>query len=557
MINMMYLVLLALLALNVSAEILNAFVIIKNKLNVSAQNALANSNTFMNGMKEEIKDEMENEKKMKNAGLIDTLDIIKARTSKMIDELDRHIGIMGDSIAGRDPETGKLLSIDQTETNYQYWMGQGDEEEANDGRGSGKAFGLRNNLNDYAKFIVDIYNINLSDSARATGALKAEEEYIAVDPSTDITHGGEAKSWESFTFEGPVIANMATLEAIKLDVYEKEKKLLDLLNGRLGIATFKADKVIAINAPTATIVPAGLQFQTRLFVAMSSSQLKPRFNGSGSIEVEDGGNVAVMTVGANGGNIPKGKNEGVQNYSATISVPKATGGNEILKVDGSFTVRRPEIVITSAAVQNLYRNCGNDVNIDVPALGDQYNPKISATSATVIPSQKSKKKFRIVPTGKASVVTVSSITGGKTVKIGDVNYKVIKPPKPTINMAVNGKTYNGSSMVPKTSRVALRLEPDDDFKSALPQDARYGITSIDVLAQLSLGPPTKVNGVNANGQDATKAISVSLGTKVRQARAGTKVYIRINQIYRKNFQGKSIPDKRFSEVERTLSLVVK
>ena len=57
-------------------------------------------------------------------------------------------------------------------------------------------------------------------------------------------------------------------------------------------------------------------------------------------------------------------------------------------------------------------------------------------------------------------------------------------------MAVNGKVTSGSTPVSKNSKVQIRLEPDADFKSALPADANYGITSIDVLAQLSLGPPT-------------------------------------------------------------------
>ena len=557
MINMMYLVLLALLALNVSAEILNAFENIKDKLNKSAQNALSNSETFLKSMKEEINKEMEVEKKMDNKGLLDTLDQIKGETSGMIALLNKHIDEMTE-IAGKDPETGKLLKKDETEKNIQYWMGNGREQEANEGRGSAEAYKLHQELDDYVKYIVDLHNSQIKGAENQDQMLSFEKEKMTNDPDKEASDSKEAKKWEYFTFEGPVIANMATLEAMKLDIYEKEKLLLDILNSRLGVATFKADKVVAINAPTATIVPAGLQFETKLFVAMSSSQIQPKFSsGNGSIMQEPGSSVATLTIPASGGVIPNGKNEGTQSYKASIQVPKATGGFETLEVDGQFTVRKPEIVVTSAAIQVLYRDCGNDVNIDVPALGDQYNPKISGTQADVIPSRTTPKKFRIVPSGKTCKVTVNSVTNGQTIKIGDIDYKVINPPKPTINMAVNGQTYNGSAMVPKTSRVALRLEPDDDFQSALPEDAKYGISSIDVLAQLSLGPPTTVNQVNTAGGDATKPIQVALGTKVRQARVGTKVYVRINDIYRVNFKNHRVPDRRFSEVERTLSLVVK
>ncbi len=123
-------------------------------------------------------------------------------------------------------------------------------------------------------------------------------------------------------------------------------------------------------------------------------------------------------------------------------------------------------------------------------------------------------------------------------------------------MSFNGKRTSGATPVSKYSRVQIKVVPDPEFKAALPDDAKYGVTSVDVLAGLSLGPPTKVNAVKG-GLCHSKPINVSLGAKVRSAPPNTKVYIRINEIYRKNFQNKNLPDKRFSEAERMLSIVVK
>jgi hypothetical protein len=133
---------------------------------------------------------------------------------------------------------------------------------------------------------------------------------------------------------------------------------------------------------------------------------------------------------------------------------------------------------------------------------------------------------------------------------------VVQPPKPTIELSINGKTNSGVVPVSANSRVQVRVVPDADFKANLPDDARYTISSIDVLAQLSLGPPVKVNALNTNGKDATQAIMVSLGTQVRNARRGTKVYIRINDIYRHNFQNKRVPQP-LGEAERMLSIVLR
>lgn len=541
MINMMYLVLLALLAMNVSKEILDSFEILKEKLYSSAQAANANTDAQIESMKAEIVDEMENQGKMTNKGLIDTLDIIRTQSQALITQLNAHMDSMV-SIAGVDEETGEIEKKDELEVNYNYWMGSNDQ--ADGGRGNGKAYQLREGFDEYYKFITDIYNANAN-----------EENQIELEELED-TEGqdGEKKSWELYTFEAPVIANMAMLEALKVDVYEKEKELLDLLNQRLGVATFKADKVVAIDAPEATIVPAGLQFRTRLIVAMSSSQLQPKFSGSGSLENNEDGS-ATMTVAASGSVIPRGKSEGTQSYTANIQVPKATGGYETLPVEGQFTVRRPEIVVTSEAIQILYQACGNDVRIDVPALGDQYNPRVSINGGgEIIQSPRDKKVFRIVPTGRGAEVVVNTLTNGQNINIGTVTYKVIRPPKPVIGVYVGGRPYDGAGFVPKRGAIGIKIEPNSDFAAALPQDARYAVSGATVLAQLSLGPPKTVNRVGAQN-NAVAGFSVPLGREVGQARAGTTVFVRVEDIYRVNYAGRRVKEP-FSELERTIKFNV-
>jgi hypothetical protein len=227
---------------------------------------------------------------------------------------------------------------------------------------------------------------------------------------------------------------------MKIEVYNQQKMLLDHLNQRLGaIPIFKADKVVGMEAPVSTVVTAGMSYETKLFAVLTSSQLKPKFSASTGKLTEDPANgTAKLVIPASASVIPKDQNQGTISYSATIDVPKATGGFERVPISGKFTVRKPEIVITSAAVQNLYRACGNTINIDVPALGDLYNPVITASGAEVQGSQQSKKKWLIVPSGDKCAINVKSNTNGQTIDVGTVDYKVIEPPKPTIMMKVNG-----------------------------------------------------------------------------------------------------------------------
>ena len=527
MINMMYLVLLALLALNVSKEILNSFETIKKKLNGSAMLANENANNMREAMIEEIKKEEKNQGKKDNLGLIDTLGNISSLTSEMIATIDAHIVKMED-IAGIDPETGSYISKDEMEENYQYWMGPLDD--SNKGRGNGEASKLHDDLNAFFQELAKIEKEIVSEENKAN--VKAREVQARI-PGQD----GSNKSWEIYNFDAPVVANMTFLESLKLDVYEEQKKLMDVLEGRLGKVVFQADKVLGFSAPISSVVPAGVPFETKLFVALTSSQIQPKFSaGAGSISLEEGGNVGKLTIPTSG-NFPG--NESKRKFTATITVPKATGGFETIPVESEYVVRKPGVTITSAAVQNLYRECANDLNISSPALGTYYNPRVAVTNGTVTPNQSDKEKFRIIPTGRTCDVKVDNVINGRASTIDVIKFSVINPPKPSINMRVDGREISGPTPMRKSSRIEVRLEPDGEFKAQLPQDAKYGITKYTVKAQQGLGSPQTIHSGTISGE-ASAPKRLSLGGRVSSLRPGTNIYIELEGIYRVNFQNKRI-----------------
>lgn len=547
MINMMYLVLLAMLALNVRVEVLDAFESLRIRLMDSSQLANENDQDFVQSMKAAIDEEVERHKKMTNAGLKDTLDQIRGKTQATIASINAHI-LKLEEMGEFDEEEGTYKRKDEMEKNFQYWMGT--NEEAANGRGNGEAFDLRNELDEYATYIADIYNSQVKgDSLKITPELTQNPVKKKDDPKN--------LSWERNTLEGPLISNLATLEALKIDVYRQEKKLLDLLNQRLGVFKIVADKVIAVNSPVATIVPAGLPFQTRLAVALSSSTIQPKYySPAGNIVGENSGTTALLSIPANGALIPDGKSEAIQRYTATIEVPTAFGEAERLTVTDEFIVRRPEVVVSSATVQNLYRKCGNAINIDVPALGDYYTPVVTASNATIKQSTASPKRFLIMPNGNQSVVNVSSRTNGQTIHIGKVKYRVITPPKPRLELKINGQPYQGIRTVSPNSRMTIRVIPDREFLASLPDDARYRIKTLEVRLKDRIGPPRLIGTVDISGSDATRAIPVRLTSEVRQARRGSTLIIQVKGISRKNFKNELIPVPGISAYESSMAVIL-
>lgn len=576
MINMMYLVLTALLALNVSAEILSAFETIKQQLNYSSQNAESSATGAIKVMKAKVDEEVAKGQK-DNAGVKDSLDIVHNMTKDLItyiDGLDKSLLAM-DGV--QDPKTGEILRKDETELNHNFFMGAGGGEEQNGGRGAGKAFELRNKINAYYKTLMDIHNAGTTVD---TAKWKAAEFSIQDQKAED----GQAVTWEKHTFHGPIVANFAMLEALKADIYQKENKLLNDYAARLGMKPReikevppptppvvkepepvkppdpvvtpkdpkKADvkcldgEASLIIAPVSEVVVAGMQYKAKLIVGVTSKEAFKYTTTSGSIVGTD------VVIPANGNSIPAGKTEVEQTYTVSTTVQ-----GKPISTSGKFKIRKPEIVVTSASVQNLYRLCGNMVNIDVPALGDLYNPVCTASDAEIKQSGESKKKFLIVPRGNKCIVGVSSLMNGQTMKIGDVVYNVIDPPKPSIEILINGQRASSSTQVAKGSRVTLKVVPDPEFKAALPQDARYEITAVAVYKQCGLNPPSKAGGTKLSGRDAAAGLDFPIPQEAFQCSSGSKIFFEVEDVARKNFQSKIVVDPRFTLYEKSISVTTK
>jgi hypothetical protein len=119
MINMMYLVLLALLPLNVSADVLDAFAELRDRLARSAENAETMSADFAASMAAAIDNEVTQLDKTDNLGLKDTLTHIRSHTTRMIQLISNEANHLHE-MAVWDEEEQRYLRADETELNFQY-----------------------------------------------------------------------------------------------------------------------------------------------------------------------------------------------------------------------------------------------------------------------------------------------------------------------------------------------------------------------------------------------------------------------------------------------------
>jgi len=532
MINMMYLVLTAMLALNVSSEVLEAFESLRVSLaSTATTNGINNSKLAANIIEAIEKEETGGTDK--HSGLRQIVTEITTETGEMVDYLNvlrSELEIIGE----KDELTGQIVRKDEIIENSNFWLGNNDQ--ANNGHGEGKARELRERFDQYVSWANGLLKTHKPDApAFKPLVLEPSQDSTIIDPES------KAKTWENYTFyETPVIADIARVEKYKGDITAMETELLNVTKNMLGDYDFTVDSIFAFEAPSAEIVTAGMRYETRLLVGISSSSVKPEFLGGG-ITMDPSGNTATMAMTANGGVIPNGAREGTQSYSAIIKVPKADGTFQELPVRGSFKVRRPEIQVRSKELQLLYKDCGNKVEVDAPSLGDLYNPDFSrSTGGRVIASKSSRKAITLVPTARQFKLSVYNKGNGQTIKLDELKYRVVKPPKPRIALFDAAKReYNGVSNLNRKQSVTVKLLPDKEFASALKADARYKAATVKLMYKSGLGSAKLVKAYN--GKNITRGVKVNLNQgPLKNAPPGTKIFIEVEGVQRVNFQGKSV-----------------
>lgn len=549
MINMMYLVLTALLALNISNEILDSFIKLTDSLEVSSNSFDLKNQDYADGIEEAIGNELKNGDST-HVELLAVLKDVRKRSTD-VQQLLKMMTTDIEEIAEKDPKTGEIKSKDERDKNYRYWMGANDA--SNGGHGNGKATELRTKLDEFTEWATQFFTKYQLDPK----VKNPVRPLTAVIKGSEGEHGGSSNNdtWEYSTFHGtPVVADLAMLEKYQLDVKEIESQLLSLLRQRVDGPVYKINKLMAMEAPSARIVPAGLNFETRLFVGMSSDNINPEFVGSG-IKLDPGGKTAVMTLPANGSVIPAGKNEGIQHYRATIKVPRADGKMEELELSSEFTVRKPEVVVRSRALQVLYKDCGNTVSVDVPALGDAYSPDFSKSQGgRIITANSSVRDITIVPSRPEFNLSVYSNTNGQKIKIDDLRYTVKKTPKPVLTVEVSGRPYDGRSPVKKNQNITVKLVPDADFRRELPKDARYKVSKVNILYASGLMPPRKVVTTTGNIMEGV-VINLNQGD-LRNCQDGDRIYVEIEDPARINFEGQTFAEP-MSRYECTMAMTIK
>lgn len=429
MINIMYLVLTALLALNVSAEIFNAFKVVDKGLTASNQSLDESNSKLPDIIKERSKKKKELEvyaERVEPARQLskELSEYIDQMVDYMIDQSGDKNGVAdaGDYVDVQGVTELKGMKDKDITTRLLVDEGKGAELKAKIQEMRGKFLEL------------------IDEEDRPA----FEQEMALVIDDETWRHGKKKKnlSWESFNFrQMPLAATLPIFSKFKNDAKSTEAAVLNYLMGKVGGEDVVFDKYTVVSAPKKSYVIKGETYETEIFLSAatggsSNTGISVRVNGS-PVSVDSEG-VAKWSAPASG--------VGIKRYTADITVTNpVTGEANNYKKEFEFEVGERSVSVSPTKMNVFY--IGVDNPVEISAAG------ISSNDMQVSMSGPGGGTIKRASDGTYVVNVTQQTRAGEFAKINvsapgiavskDFRVKRIPDPVPTLSGKVGGTLGNG------------------------------------------------------------------------------------------------------------------
>lgn len=428
MINMMYIVLTALLALNVSAELLNAFALIKDSLSKSSETlVIRNQSVYQSFANKKIKEPankdiiLYEEKALK----------IKAYSKELQDYVEQLDAELLKEGGGIDPETNQMKKRDDVDLSTRFFV-----ELNKPGGPPGKGYELKGKIEEILTKMmaeVDTAGFKTELDRLPFDITKGSDGTLTLNPIKSID--GREVDWVRGTFaQIPAIASQTMLTKIKSDILSTEGQLSSYMYRQLGDAPVLSEDEIVFDkfaakivAPTSYIM-VGETFEAEIFLAAFNSKSKNiniSVNGSG-LPVNSDGVAFFKRQGTSPGEYP---------VSGSISVLNdRTGKSESYKLpEFKYTVAAPFATISPTKMNVFYIGVDNPVEVSAAGVrGQDLSVSISNGS---ISGNGGQYTVRVSSQGKA---TINVGTKGKSLTSKEFRVKIIPDPVAKVGNKAGG-----------------------------------------------------------------------------------------------------------------------
>lgn len=439
-IGILYLVLLALLALNVPDSILDAFKNINNSLETSKSN--------VNTAVQQLFTAFENTKLKEEPARAKPIYDKAKKAQAIIGELDKYILSLKEELAkqggGYDEEKGDLVKRENEDISPNLMINEK------------KGTLLKDKINDTRAKLLAL--LTPQEQKMVSFSLEAKNPEKSVNGK---------KSWEEINFGSgtPLTAAMTILTKIQTDAKNAESDVVKIILGKMDQAVVNLDKFAAVAvAPTSYLVQ-GQPYKAEVFLTASDSKSEPAITVNGSaLQIVDGKGVY---------SVPTNR-EGIFSWTGVIKVKQTDGSyKEYRTPQQTYQVARPSAVVSPDKMNVLYIGVNNPISVSAPGTPTD-KVRVSMSGGSISSAGGGKYNVRVSSPGTARIAVSAEVAPGKTQTLSSTEFRVKRIPDPIAKFA--GKTGGSMATVALKAQNALFAKLDNfDF------DATFKVTKFTMI----------------------------------------------------------------------------
>lgn len=480
MINLMYIVLTAMLALNVSSDVLNGFTLVEDGLK-RTNNNVSDRNAALYMQLEEFT----RQNPQKGKPWLDKAADVRRQTLSLYKYIDSlKLAIVRDA-DGVDGKVDNILNQDNLEASSKVMVTYGNGAK------------LERRLAAYRKYIAAY----IADPKKQAAIQKA----LATEPV--LQKGSMIKvPWVSGMFENmPVVASVTLLSKLQNDLLFAEGEALQTLVASVDAGDVRVNKLDAFVIPNSKLVMRGGKYSADIVLAAVDTTQRP-------------------AIFVNGRQLPANTRTyefmagqtGTFTYSGYLDVTRGDGTTSRYPFQSDYTVIEPTATVSATMMNVLYAGINNPISISVPGVAQ------NAVSATMTNGSltRSGDHWNAHPTrvGAECIITVTATLEGRSQTVSTSTFRVRKLPDPTAYIAYkdskgNENHYKGSKPFAKSLLLAangLDAAIDDDLLNV-----HYSVVDFETIVFDSMGNamPEKSAGSRFSERQKTSFRRLSRGKR--------------------------------------------
>jgi len=409
MINLMYVVLMAMLALNISTEVLNGFSIVEESLNRTTANSGKENQAIFDDFEAQMKN---------NPAKVRQWFEKATAVKEMSDSLFNYAQSLKVQIVreadGKDGNPANIKNKEDLEAASQVMLAPG----------TGQGRKLFDAINSYREKILTFVSDPL------------QKKIIASNLSTDVPKGENTlgKNWQEYMFEDmPVAAAVTLLSKLQSDVRYAEGEVLHTLVANIGLKDIRVNKLEAFVVPSSTKLFPGDKMTAKMVMAAVDTTQVPEV-------YVNGRKISGDTYSFNVGGV------GEYNFSGYILMHDIAGNVLRRDFNQKYSVVAPPLAPTGATLSAdlmnvLYAGYDNPISVSVSNT-PQSSVSVSMSGGAI--RSTGAGHYIAVPSAVGKDVTFNVSAKGKSV--GTFTFHVRKLPDPTAYIAVGNDRFKGGGL---------------------------------------------------------------------------------------------------------------